>query len=277
MNAFQTIRDLITKIEEFWNWCTAPFDDSLRPSQQNASGGEYRTNTGVNDATLEPTYRPDSEPSARNGGETIKAEKYSVRWWKDRLEIMGILGGLVVAILICLQYDQMVKSTRAAMGQLNEMHQSRIDEERAWVFQFQINGEPFPQNPSLTAFRVSYKNTGKTPAIAVHACIGLGYSLVSVTQVESEDLQTNSIHQDLVLAPDAVASVVTDGSQMIQKAIENIPNGTPLYVFGIIIYDDVFGRQHWTRFCYLVDVDWKSFRPTPGYNSCDDIEGDHPK
>jgi len=54
----------------------------------------------------------DPQPSKSHSPNSEKAEKYGIIWWKDRLEILGLIAGIIVAFLLYGQWREMVRATR---------------------------------------------------------------------------------------------------------------------------------------------------------------------
>lgn len=154
----------------------------------------------------------------------------------------------------------------------------RVDQ-RAWVGFSEIesyvleDGKPF-------AITIPLKNTGKTPAIKASA--GLAPTI---------DKTGNRPDGDTVLArwmgtPGVVLLLPGQNQEMhtglhLQSADGGLPEGTldklksqemTIWVFGKVTYADIFGFQHWTRYCYKTVYDYKEgikFRPCEFYTGID--------
>jgi hypothetical protein len=191
------------------------------------------------------------QPSQCNSSHTQKAEKYSVEWWKPRIEILGIFGGLAVGVLIYLQYS--------------EMRQQRILDERAWVAPFEMSLERGVTDTNYVFLKLEFKNTGKSPALKVSEAHGF---TVGFNNVPTNDpiIPTNS----MMLAPNSTTFIRSQ--PIYYMDIENfIANDAPACIYGKISYEDIFGNRHWTQFCWSLE-DGRNFRPSPVHNSTDDAQ-----
>jgi hypothetical protein len=209
-------------------------------------------------------------------------------WIKYWIEIAGILFGIIGVCVLIFQSCELVKATKATLksvevsrGQLNEMQQARIMDERAWVAVRQgvIRGSFLPN----ITFEVVFRNTGKTPAVNVTAYMNQSIFTNSIPQTDQPTSPTNTlggVQFSGLLAPDAdgsisVSSFFISFSDPNQQAISS--GKKPYYVYGTIWYDDIFGKHHWSQFCYEIrltpDADYPAqFLPINIHNSCDDAQ-----
>jgi hypothetical protein len=244
---------------------------------------EDQTTTIQNDAGKENTPNPprgglvfsedpfDIKPCPRNAENPDGEKKYNIKWFKDRLEIIGILFGMGVAVLLFLQWREMVKATKITENQLRQMQKDSILDERAWVVPFEVIANPSQDNSGSMYFYVNYKNTGKTPAINAQCILGESADLnkIKISKIERPNPPANSA----MIAPDAANHSTTEEAPIPKDIVQSIKSGMPFYIFGTIWYDDIFGRHHWTQFCYRFGRDFHTY-PTATGNYCDDAENE---
>jgi hypothetical protein len=151
-------------------------------------------------------------------------------------------------------------------------------DERAWVAPLQacieapqarvlLSGEGCAaytgKGPAI--FRVLYKNYGKTFAANVSTWIATS-SILSEMQTPKEDSRTRG-----QLAPGEILGAATTPPIQSSALIELSPY--PIYVYGELWYDDVFGYSHWTQFCYThYSNEGNAFGPCPLGNTRDGDE-----
>jgi hypothetical protein len=201
---------------------------------------------GDNQAPTKPQQYPES-----------KWQK-AIRTWKPVGEIVALFIALWGGWCVYRQAD-------FAERQLKEMQITRMDDERAWVCQSEIHIVTNVAN-SL-AVEVVVKNTGKTPALHVHAVIGFTTETNSISQDDSYLVATS--HGDDLLAPNAVlySSIALDRISQQEKVA--MANGKLGFYFGTTWYDDTNKRHHWTQFCYFFDLNRNNFKGAGFHNWCD--------
>ena len=123
--------------------------------------------------------------------------------------------------------------------QLDDGRRATRLEHRAWVFVTGIEATP-------AGFRIEAKNMGRTPAVQVTMIAG----------------------GDGVPFLDVFGTVIPPGD----PRPYDIPDLAGRTVSGQISYRDVFGEQHYTRFCYAVDANRKSFGRCSTNNTTDESQ-----
>lgn len=119
---------------------------------------------------------------------------------------------------------------------------------------------------------VSIINSGKTPALNVHAVAAMSY-----WKSDDEFTPVYKIANMLggpstsVIQPDNTISITTPSFPEkggINKAdVDNIISGRwTVYISGYITYDDVFREHHRTKFCCFLDRGLRSFHNFKNYN-----------
>lgn len=173
---------------------------------------------------------------------------YSTPWWKVTLEILMVAftGGAfgAAAFYANISYRQWRSQIEA----------TKIDQ-RAWVTVSEVS-QKAGKNGDVSV-RVTFKNTGKTPAKAfsirvVDESVARGGTPVA----EEKDLPGIGI-----IAPEGFFhSDMNVGSGYDWKAND-------MFIHGRIEYDSVFAEHHWTRFCYYRITDEKN--GTSGFAACE--------
>jgi hypothetical protein len=125
--------------------------------------------------------------------------------------------------------------------------QARI-EQRAWVdvtpTTYPVPGIPQPGQPFMV--RTRFLNTGKTPALRTRLCTSTNIIGRGKTPTFNCPIAGTGI-----LPPGGIThtdSVITE-SLSPENRSELLTGQMVVWVYGIIVYDDVFGRTHWTKFC----------------------------
>ncbi len=185
-------------------------------------------------------------------------------------EFVAFIAAIATAVFIGYQWHEMVKSSKIAegqlrvmQGQLDEMKRTRISDERAWITANAIGMEV---NGTNVSFKVSFKNTGKTPAMNATIWIAGSPNIHIITDFNPPS-QSETYG---ILTPDS--SVEFSTMPISINSFRSPNNGSHWYVGGIVRYKDIFNFAHWTRFCSETTDYGKSFGGTPYGNSCDDVE-----
>jgi hypothetical protein len=221
-----------------------------------------------------------------------KRIKEEIKYW---FELGGLFAGVAVLIVLIGQLREMVKATKVTEGQLkamqsqsdvmqdqlDEMQRTRTLDERAWVAarQVVIKGTDFPNN----TFIVVFKNTGKTPAISVSAFMNQSTitNVIPAKDQPASPINTlSSVQFSGLLAPDAEGTMAVNSLLFgfVNPEGEAIRIGIkPYYIYGTVWYDDIFGKHHWSQFCYEIRFSPNAdvsvhFLPINIHNSCDDAE-----
>ncbi len=123
-----------------------------------------------------------------------------------------------------------------------------------------------------TIFVVPYSNTGKTPAFNVNSWINRTDSLEKIGDMDPVGSKAN-----MLLAPDGIGNTSTADIPIAPTDVEHIKAGTlTVYIYGTISYEDVYGKAHWTQFCFYPGADLKSFGPCGKHNTTDDKHNPKP-
>ena len=205
-----------------------------------------KSNNPPNPPHIPPAeHRPENQNPSQETWKELAIWKKFERVFKV-LEAVGIAAGIAVLLVL--------------VGQYEEMKTSRMEDERAWVFTRGIARESFngiQQESNSATFKIEIKNSGKTPALNFRSVIGYDNQTNDIGKIDT--LDTNDF---MVLPPDV---------SVYEFLPVSVKKGDSLWVVGINRYDDIFGKHHWSTFCWKVEGDkFDIFAGTPFHNTCDD-------
>jgi hypothetical protein len=156
--------------------------------------------------------------------------------------------------------------------QLIDTKKAFIVGERAWVAPVStgLRSEPAKVG-SGTIFVVPYTNTGKTLALHVRSWINRT-DIPHLQQItDSDPIGTGGGYA--ILPPGSVDNTSTSGIPITESDVKGIKRGAiHVFIYGTISYDDIFGKSHWTQFCFYPGPDLNSFGPCDRHNRTDDPE-----
>jgi hypothetical protein len=177
---------------------------------------------------------------------------------KEWLEPFAILAGVVLVGVNIIMWRDARKVFKT--------------DERAWVFTTGNVAVIFSQDNSSAVFDVPYKNTGKTPALNVRAINvwTTNFNIISPIKVIPNDAINTGF-----CAPDDSGQIPT--KPIPAQYMAGIRDGIPIYIFGAIWYDDIFGGHHLSQFCYEanrspMNTNIIQFNYPKISSSCDDDE-----
>ena len=162
------------------------------------------------------------------------------------------------------QLKSMQEQSDAMQMQLDEMRQTRFTDERAWVIPSVGDNVLINTATNVFIFQTQIKNEGKTPAIIIGTFVGQTGNINSIPQNDPDVTPTSGI-----LSPSE--SLTLKSSQIPTQAVIGIANKIPWYIYGSVLYEDVFGHRHLTRFC--VALSGNETIPVGLHNSFTDIGG----
>jgi hypothetical protein len=239
------------------------------------------------------TTKSDNKPN------TNKRERFRefLERWKVLLQLIVpsifSLGVLVVigvqAWIYSDQLEQMKKATKAtrraadaakissdaAKQSVTLARQNARVDQRAWVAVAGIAG--IPTTGQILKISVGVRNTGKTFAknVTMHQVA----ETIPKGQEPNFDWEENeAMFPDLVskfiIAPTDVYVIdnyLRPYRKLEPSEIESINSGdTLIFVHGKITYDDVFGCNHWTTYCYFFNRANNGYSPYEKHNTPDD-------
>jgi hypothetical protein len=215
-----------------------------------------------------------SEPSVSNYKKNHPYQKWhQTQNGRDRFMRRIVEIFAIVAVLVyLLQMQANRRQADAAESQLREMHEENILAERAWISTTTIDFN-FVVPPGDVQATINFKNTGKTPAMNV---LPIGIYSFDRKHIPDMDNRQGLTNYSGMVGPD-VQTKTTDWSFVIpSEAVKAITNGVSFYIYGTIWYDDIFGSNHWSQFCYQINTNFHSWL-TPFHNSCDDEKSSNRK
>lgn len=238
--------------------------------------------------TVEPGLPPRIPPSAPSQNQTKDnanpRKAHRPNWCEIVtviLELFGIIGlgvycGYTIAEWRTFDSERKtmekeflagVTNSQAQMSvmqaQLNEMKRASQLDERAWVFSSIEDNSVVVQSNSCVIM-IRFKNIGKTPAINIGT---IENSTADVADVKDVDPKVEGVRSSL-----APGDNINMPYQIPNNLVLKLQDGKPIYVFGTIYYDDIFGMEHWTQFCYSIFNEGRTTLQPNFHNICDEIE-----
>jgi hypothetical protein len=201
-------------------------------------------------------------PPIDENSEAGKRRKHCKEEIKFFLEAVGF----IVAVIVALVFGGQLFIMRA---QLTQGHNDFMQDERAWVIPSDAQVINFEEGGDYRRFVISYKNTGKTPALYV---TGQTLWATNISEIHKTDEFPKSLETSGLFAPESTNH--SDSTLIHESIIQEIKTGSVFYVYGTVWYDDIFGRHHWSQYCFRVFVigNFFQFKTTNFHNSCDDAE-----
>jgi hypothetical protein len=201
-----------------------------------------------------------------------------VKRFKEILGIIVIVAGIIVAAIIAVQSREMLQAASVVSGQLKptqdqleEIKRTRMDVQRARIAMDGTPNQIISEDKESVTFEISYKNTGRTPALKVTCATGA--ALLPSRVPHAENTPNPPVNAGN-LAPNGTG--VVRSPIIMAGTMKAVTDGVPLYLYGTIWYDDVFGKSHWSQFCWKIERlkdnhNLISFRFWTNHNSSDDI------
>lgn len=147
------------------------------------------------------------------------------------------------------------------VGQANAAFKSTVDqfhlEQRAWVGPTAVIQPEFKETDSFSISTL-IKNTGKTPAVNFRNKYTWMIILKKGTfQASYKDPQ--GVPSSSTIFPDGQLMLISVPTPLPKEYLNLVVSGKAvLYVYGELIYDDIFNQTHHTHFCTFYD---QSFKP----------------
>jgi hypothetical protein len=224
-----------------------------------------------NESGLPPNVPPaiQSQNKSANHSNPRKAEPPN---WCDILtlilEIFGIIGLFIYCVYTIKEWKTF-DSERETMENEFVISQANFrQDERAWLAAVSIS-QIVSQDKQNGIFSILFKNTGKTPALNVQAVTSWTMNVATIPKYDG--VPAPRINSGIT-APEQ--NWEAQSATISAKIMSNISNGEPLYLYGTVWYDDIFGNHHWTQFCAEVERSSINnvviqFLGAPFHNSCD--------
>jgi hypothetical protein len=231
---------------------------------------------------------PESVEVHQNECDTRTERRYRNRTlFVSALTLIAIV---IYAVLVYLQYREMINATGVAQQTLVESRRNRLQAEkaldatinqfhldqRAWLGPSEILPPAFNEKGKLVflkegeqaSFSCLIINSGKTPA--KHVIQRASY--ISIPLKEAFVPRYPGTPSNVgVIQPNQKMRMQTPNTERVTTSIINgITTGTfRLYVFGSVTYEDVFGNAHHTTYCLYLFKDLTNFVPCSTYNDAD--------
>jgi hypothetical protein len=227
------------------------------------NGNQNKTGEEEDIMKPRPSPEPYADPTIKSPGKTKTKRFPSIEPYRFAVEVVTLAFFLWY---VDLTYWQMKSSSE----QLREMQANRVLDERAWLSESDIK-PVWADKDNSAILNVLYKNTGRTPALNVQCLTGWTKKPETIPK------------KDTVPDPPTTAAMIPPGGEFnSQTPLLPVLAGkktaqveTPLYAFGTVWYDDVFGGHHWSQFALLLEKDSLNpsmirSHPLTIHNSCDD-------
>lgn len=265
VNELQKIRNILGQ----WNVTGHP--NGPREEHKEAVANQDRAakeNSKANDGTafVAPNHPAPAKPK------NIYRKSYRcARRWKPFLEIAALVAGIGYAIVTYYQWRDLRDNFKV--------------EQRAWIGVMGVGIEGLVSGTVTARFPLTITNTGKTPARFVEFRSNLGYvrhpngkpeEMIGIGGGESEKIvgdfdparKPKNTNRAGTIQPGAQNQILHTAifSSGIGVTPDEIMTGNKtVFLQGIIWYTDIFGGEHWTRYCFQF---WY-FQPT-GFIPCRD-------
>ena len=162
-------------------------------------------------------------------------------------------------------------------GQLAQMQEVSHLEQRAWVGVSNASYDAIEPNKPATG-KFIFKNTGKTPATIITqghtVCIRpADFDVEALAKTKKETTWKTEKPIQKCIAPNASMALNFSTSKehpLSDEVVKSINSGElRLYVIGHIIYSDIFGFEHQTKFCGIAKPNTTEMNVHHKYNYMD--------
>jgi hypothetical protein len=179
-----------------------------------------------------------------------------------------VAGVIITACIYGCQLSEMQKATKAATKSADAAEKaakaaeasietakdiSRRDQ-RAWLTVKSVTMTTPLAVGTSPVIEARFENTGRSPAINVQTAGAIfSHATTQRYTLPSRDRSIIGRASRSVIGPNSGETSIWYGKEPItdNAQIESIMGGTwVIYVSGSILYDDIFGNQHRTTFCY---------------------------
>jgi hypothetical protein len=209
------------------------------PREHDKEAVRYQYNTQQNDDSTgrERSTIAELGPAPQHPNNSQR-KWYKSLPWKKWLKTVGVIAGIGYAIVTYCQWR-------------DAGNNFRIDQ-RAWIGATSIG--PIPAVGKPLTVTIMFRNTGKTPAIKVSPY----YNYQFVKKGAKFRFDVKRTYGNELVAPnaDAPGTISLADGRIAWSQTDDLrarAGDIGLYFFGQIWYADIFKREHWLRFCYLVE------------------------
>lgn len=195
---------------------------------------------------------------------------------KPVLEILTFTGAAVAAYYTARTFNQIKRQTDIANSQWQDLRHNFAVEQRAWVGVDRVDSSGSlsrEQNLYSYHLRITFRNTGKTPALR----LGIGIKLANQGDAALVDERVwNRAFPEFNIPVESVGEVIApegtfeyDIPGIRTRTKDEHGNAIANFVLGRLSYDDIFrGGRHTTAFC-IVHIAGDRFVPCLYGNSMD--------
>jgi len=206
---------------------------------------------------------------------------------------LTFLAIVIYAVLVYLQYREMINATGATQQAVQEsrfnrqqaekslaatVQQFQLDQ-RAWVGPEQIANTLGDDKKTLTGIGFILRNSGKTPALNVEYHCSINAITVpyrtlppvsSYTFKYPGETKKGPLGSRAVIQPNMTVTIWPQ-NVLTAEQISAVRAGTVIgYMYGLITYDDVFKQhRHTAKFCVYFEPDFWGTHSCPTYNDTD--------
>lgn len=157
---------------------------------------------------------------------------------------------------------------------LLEIHRSTLLDQRAWIGVETIRGIPsVPEVNKPYDVAVVFTNSGKTPAknVVMYNHVIPSPTLPVVRESCREAIRTHE--STTMIAPNATLTQFlhpTNGKPLPDGWDVDLAHKGRLYVYGCVLYDDIFEKSHWLTYCGVLNPTSKAFDTCEKYTDTGD-------
>lgn len=192
----------------------------------------------------------------------------------DMKDWLIVIATIVIAISTVVYTIYARKQWKIMASTIEHFH---LDQ-RAWIGVNQISGIKYADSGKQVYIKegqqfipeISFTNSGKTPAINVKTAIRMGWLKAGVQPdfplTDAESVLNSTTY---VVNPNVVSyfSPALFDKLPTKSDIDKLTSGQDyICVIGMITYEDIFHRSHFTKFCMKLDPDLTRISPCSIYN-----------
>jgi hypothetical protein len=247
----------------FFLFCSISYAQSQRPTPEE---GEQATESTASNQHKPPESPPSVEPvpAPTTQGESSQEAKAKDEKLIEKGLLLVALFQLLTFIAQAVILGKSLRSTKLAANAAKESANALPTIERAYVFVKVYLSQNFIADKGVTEYtaQISIVNGGKTPAVLLDCIyttriVGLNDELPEISKTNSDKpwippgiVRANYERTEL-------AVIQTNAAEM--KSVEACLER--LVCYGVIRYEDVFGKAHETGFCWEYQARIKDFYP----------------
>jgi hypothetical protein len=228
---------------------------------------------------------PPSSPVESPVKENQNPKKGFFERWKHEIEFAGLLGLIFYCVVNWLEWrtfdserktmereflsgqTNATKQLVALQGQLDEMQKDRNLDQRAWIDPYQVTRWSDDNFTNSFYYIVRFKNIGKTPAIRTFGEVNVETNFNPIYIPTPIPTPLTNISAGVVF-PD-IENIIQSPTMPISILADAFTEKHSLWIYGIEQYEDISGKDHWIRYCWVIDVRTGVQYPAVSGNDCD--------